>query len=158
MEHTKHIARAVLLLVVLLIVSGFAGHFARPQTFGTYGAYRFTSVAEHAALEPMHGARGECADCHKEQAETLGKGKHAAVSCEVCHAPLGTHVKNGERIGQMRTQRSYELCGKCHERLAARPKDFPQVVMYEHVAKSGLKLTDQICWECHENAHNPSGD
>ena len=154
MEHAKHIIRAVLLLLLVAVVFVLVRHFAIPETFGAYGHYRFGNVAEHAAVNPIHGASGACADCHDQEAEVLSDGKHHSVSCEVCHAPLGTHVVGDEQVAEMPVHRSYLLCARCHHRLAARPKDFPQVVLTEHVTEAGAEMTETVCSECHD-AHNP---
>ncbi|MFH0982761.1 MAG: cytochrome C [Planctomycetota bacterium] len=158
MEHAKHIIRAVLLLVLSTVVFVFVRHFLIPESFGMYGHYRFANVAEHASKTPQHGAPGTCAECHDKEAKTLSGGQHRSVSCEVCHAPLGNHVQGGERVAQMPAQRSYLLCARCHERLAARPKEFPQIVLSEHASVKGAKLSEDVCWECHEDAHNPTGE
>lgn len=155
MEHAKHIIRAVLLLVLIAVAFVVVRHFALPETFGMHGHYRFRSVAEHVARPPFYGAPGVCAECHDEEAETWSAGAHRSVSCEVCHAPLGTHVEADEQVAPMRVQPSYSLCGRCHQRLAARPKEFPQVALSDHVAENGEEMTERVCLECHD-AHNPS--
>ena len=155
MEHAKHIIRAVLVLILIAVAFVFVRHFAIPGTFGEYGHYRYANVAEHAAKVPVHGAPGACADCHDEEAEAHTDGSHSSVSCELCHAPLGTHVEADQRVAPMPVQPSYELCGRCHQRLIARPNDFPQVVLSDHVTEKGAKMSERICLECHD-AHNPS--
>jgi len=155
MENTKHIIRAVLLLVVIAVAFVFVRHFAIPESFGIYGHYRADSVGEFAAAPPVHGAPGACLDCHEEEGEILSEGKHSSVSCEVCHAPLSSHVKGDERVAEMRMQRSYKLCAWCHEKLVARPKEFPQVVLPNHVIENEGEMTEEACLECHD-AHNPS--
>ncbi len=157
MEHAKHIIRAVLLLVLVAVAFVFVRHFAIPESFGEHGHFRYDSVEEHAAENPVHGTPEMCAECHDEEAEILTEGKHGSVSCEVCHAPLGFHVSGERKVGDMPMQRSYELCLRCHQALAARPKDFPQVAFPDHItAKSAeLELTEDVCWECQEDAHDP---
>jgi cytochrome c553 len=155
MEHTKHIIRAVLLLVLIAVVFVVVRHFAIPGSFGMYGHYRFASVAEYAAPAPVHGTSAMCIECHDEEGEVWSAGVHHTVPCEVCHAPLTTHVRDGEKVADMPVRRSYKLCARCHQKLAARPKDFPQVVLQDHVGEQGFELTDTVCWECHEDAHNP---
>ncbi len=159
MEHAKHIIRAVLLLVLVAVLFVVVRDFAIPGDFGTHGTpgkYRLASVAEYAEQGPMHGALGACADCHDEEAQAVSAGKHASVSCEVCHAPLGGHVRDDEKIADMPVNRSHKLCGWCHERLTARPKGFPQVVLPDHVVENGGEMSEEVCLECHDNAHNPS--
>lgn len=155
MEHAKHIIRAVLLLVVIAVAFVFVRHFSIPETFGEEGHYRASSVDEIRAQSPRHGDRGACLDCHGDEAEAVSEGEHATVSCEVCHGPLRRHVtESGEKIADMPIRRSYELCAGCHEQLVARPKDFPQVLIPDHVTDQGAELGDEGCLECH-NAHDP---
>ncbi len=73
----------------------------------------------------------------------------------MCHAPLGTHVVEGEVIAEMRRTRTHDLCALCHQQLVARPPTFPQVVLADHVAERGGELSEEICLECHD-AHDPS--
>jgi hypothetical protein len=155
MEHAKHIIRAVLLLVMIGIVFVLVRHFAIPETFGMYGHYRAASIAEHADRILIHGAPGACAQCHDEQAEAASEGKHGSVSCEVCHAPLGSHIEADEKVADMPVNRTTRLCGWCHQRLVSRPKDFPQVNLSDHVIEKGGEPAEAVCLECHD-AHNPS--
>ncbi|MHC4413757.1 MAG: cytochrome C [Planctomycetota bacterium] len=155
MEHAKHIIRAVLLLVAAAVAFVVVRHFMIPESFGEHGHYRFGSVADYAGKEPVHGARVSCAGCHDEEAGTVSDGKHDPVACEVCHGPLATHVRGGERIAEMPVRRTHSLCGWCHERLVARPKKFPQVDMRTHVADKGGEMIEGICLECHD-AHDPT--
>jgi len=155
MEHAKHIIRAVLLLVLAAIVFVLGRHFLIPRTFGEYGHYRYASVEEYASQERKHGAPDACLECHDEQAKARAAGKHAHVSCEVCHAPLSTHIANDEKIAPMEIRRTTQLCGWCHQRLVGRPATMPQVHMTNHVVEKGGDLTESACLECH-NAHNPS--
>jgi hypothetical protein len=154
MEHTKHIIRAVLLVVVIAVTFVFVRHFAIPKSFGEFGHYRYNSVAEHAAKSPVHGPPGACAECHDEEAETHAGGAHSSVSCEVCHAPLHRHVEAGEWTAEMPVRRTPTLCAWCHQYLVARPKDFPQVVLVDHVMEKGEEMSDTVCLECHD-AHDP---
>lgn len=155
MEHSKHIIRAVLLLVVAAVGFVLVRHFAIPDSFGKHGPYRYNSVEEHAAKKLVHGAPGSCVECHEEQAGAVSEGKHAAVSCETCHAALASHVVDGERIAEMAIQPAIKLCGWCHERLGARPKEFPQVAIKAHLAENEVQESQGVCLECH-NAHDPS--
>ena len=54
-----------------------------------------------------------------------------------------------EPSAEMPVRRSHALCALCHERLAARPKEFPQVVLSDHVADGGAEMTESVCSECH---------
>lgn len=155
MEHSKHIIRAVMLVVLAGVLFILVRHLVTPKSFGAYGHYRFDSVAEHASRPLKHGAPDACNDCHEEEATVRASGKHASVSCEVCHAPLSTHVTDDEKTAPMLVRRSNELCGWCHQKLVARQSTFPQVHMIDHVIEGGAELTEAACLECHD-AHNPS--
>ncbi len=154
MEHTKHIARAVLLVLLACVAFVVVRHFAIPETFGMYGHYRAASVDEYAAVVPAHGAVGACAECHDVESETLSSGRHGSISCEVCHAPLSTHVQGDAAVAEMLVQRTYRLCAWCHQRLVARAKEFPQVMLAEHVVENGAEMSEAVCLECHD-AHSP---
>ena len=155
MEHSKHIIRAVGLLVVAAVVFVFGRHFAEPRSFGEHGHYRADSVDEYKALPSTHGVVGACAECHDEEAEAHAAGEHASVSCEVCHGPLRTHVIDDEVVAPMPVDQSSDLCARCHQYLVARPKTFPQVVLRDHVTEKGGEFGETQCVECHD-AHNSS--
>lgn len=144
-----------MLVVVIGVLFVLVRHFVYPASFGQYGHYRYDSVAEYRVLSPLHGAPGACADCHDEEAEAHAGGPHVSVSCEVCHGPLGNHIRGDEHVAPMPVQRSIKLCGMCHQYLLARPKEFPQVVLADHVIEKGGEMSEAACLECHD-AHNPS--
>jgi hypothetical protein len=160
MEHTKHIWRATLLVVALLVFYSLGRQFVVPATFGGEGFYRAESRLEMMAYPVRHGGAGSCAACHQEQQDTHDGGKHAAVACEVCHAPLSQHAEGGEKTADMPTWKSKELCALCHAPLVARPKDFPQVDFEAHLVDQGAMepgdpIPDQSCGLCHP-AHDPA--
>ncbi|MHC4141559.1 MAG: cytochrome C [Planctomycetota bacterium] len=155
MEHSKHIIRAVLLLILIAVVFVVVRHFLIPRSFGDYGHYRSDSIAEIAARPLAHGGPQACVECHAEDTEWVLAEEHGSVACEVCHAPLVTHVVGGEKIADMRVRRTTELCAWCHQRLAARPATFPQVNLVEHVTQREVEFTEDVCWSCHEIAHDP---
>ena len=80
------------------------------------------------------------------------------MRCEVCHAPLASHVKDGEVIEAMAVNRSYKLCANCHQALKARPADMPQVDLHEHLElRYDQPIPAEACVECHdsEGIHSP---
>ena len=117
-----------------------------PKSFGQYGHYRGAALAEIAAKPIMFAGHGACESCHTEVYEVKSKGVHAHVACEACHGPLAKHaddpVANVPKLPDVAN-----LCRQCHEKDAAKPKWFPQVVTAEH---SGGAL----CNTCHQ-PHNP---
>lgn len=152
MEHTRHVFRVLLVLLVVLVVVVIGRSFLVPKTFGDYGHYRFSNVAEQRnARPPLHGGAAACADCHDDRFQVAAKGSHAKVSCEVCHGPLGVHVKDGDVVAKMAIDRSPRLCGHCHRKIDGRPAKFPQVVFEKHIkGPPGAKG----CLECHD-PHSP---
>jgi hypothetical protein len=152
MEHGRHVFRVAFVLLVGLVVVVIGRSFLIPRSYGLYGDYRFDNVAEQAnARPPLHGGARSCGDCHDERLAALAKGTHARVSCEVCHAPLGRHVKDGDVVAKMPVDRSFRLCTRCHAKIEGRPAGFPQVVVQQHVKGS---LGADGCLECHD-AHSP---
>ncbi len=152
MEHARHVFRVVLVLLLGLIVVVIGRSLLIPRSYGTYGNYRFDNVAEQAAARPpLHGGARSCADCHDDRYAALGKGRHATVSCEVCHAPLGKHVRDGDVVAKMPVDRSVRLCANCHRKLDGRPAKFPQIVLEKHVDGG---LGPKGCLDCHD-PHSP---
>jgi len=160
MEHSKHIWRALLLLCLVGVAAILVRHFLMPPSFGVHGAYRYDSLAEFMSLPVQHGGSAACGECHEDEHGEVSGGKHRSVQCEVCHAPLATHVRQAEKIGDMRVNRSHGLCAYCHRKVRARPPTVPQIVIAEHLVTNkalapGAPIPDGICLSCHE-AHGPS--
>lgn len=158
MEHTKHIWRISLLLIVLFSGGILARHFLVPESFGEAGYYRYDALAELVAKEPRHASSDACADCHEDKTTAKAAGKHSQVQCEVCHDVLAAHVKDGQKIGDMATNRSYQLCAYCHQQLTARPPDIPQIVFAEHLELDPSQaIPEEACLECHDSdsVHSP---
>lgn len=155
MSHTKHLWRAALLLVAVGLV-GFTGrHFLIPESFGEAGFYRYDSLGEFMAQPVVHGGSASCAACHEDAATAKAAGKHAGVSCEVCHGPLAGHVKDDAVIAPMPVNRSHELCAYCHQTLKARPRAMPQVDIPEHLGAlealaPGEAIPEGACATCHD--------
>ncbi|MCE5308204.1 MAG: hypothetical protein LLG20_11245 [Acidobacteriales bacterium] len=88
-----------------------------------------------------------CEPCHEPVVSLKGQGKHAAVACEACHGPAYRHV---EAMGDQKPALPavVDLCRRCHEADAAKPKNFPQVVLAEHGG-------GEPCNSCHQ-PHKPN--
>lgn len=158
MEHTKHIWR-ISLLLLLLFTGGILGrHFMVPESFGKAGYYRYDALTELVAKEPRHGSPGACADCHDDKAEAKAAGAHRSVQCEVCHDVLSSHIKDDDKYADMAIDRSYKLCAYCHEQLLGRPEGMPQIVLAEHLElEPSQAIPEEACLECHdsEGIHSP---
>lgn len=162
MEHTKHIWRAIIILAIGMIGFVVARNFMVPESFGKEGHFRFDSVGEYMAKPVVHQGNKFCMKCHEEQYEEHGSGKHAAVPCETCHGPAAPHADKKDKLADAYVDKSYNLCALCHQELAARPDDFPQIVFLDHInerlAEEELKPVDKlsrkICGLCHPS-HDP---
>ena len=155
MEHTKHIWRAALLLLVVLFCAVIVRHFLIPESFGREGHYRYASLTEFMAKPVVHGSRTSCAECHQKQQEAQGEGPHAPVACAGCHAPVSRHAKGKDKIADMPSNRSYRGCIICHQKLRARPKSISQIDPRAHLEEVGVidtgeKIPDRSCLVCHD--------
>jgi hypothetical protein len=154
--HTKHVFRAAILLVVGVVALILGRSFFVPETWGESGWYRGAAVAEHRAKPVRHGGNGSCEPCHDvEYAEHLA-GVHAPIRCELCHGPVALHVdlEEGEKLAAMPIRRSRELCELCHRAQPARPSEFPQIDVRQHLLENGGESSPETCFDCHE-PHSP---
>lgn len=158
MEHTKHIWRGTILLLAVIIGIVLGRHFMVPESFGEMGYYRGDALYEFMDQAPQHGTPDACAECHDDVADAKAAGGHARVQCEVCHAPLSTHVQDGDKVADMAIDRSYRLCAYCHQKLVARPALLPQIDLHEHLELSlSEAIPEEACLDCHdtEGIHSP---
>ncbi len=152
MEHARHVFRVLFVLLLGLVAVVLGRSLLVPPSYGQYGPYRFDNVAEQAAVRrPQHAGAAACADCHEEKAKPHAAGKHARVSCEICHGPLARHVVDGDVVAKPAVDRSFTLCARCHRRILGRPAGFPQVVLEQHV---NGKVEGKVCLDCHD-PHSP---
>jgi hypothetical protein len=134
----------------------------RPEGYGVLGGYRAGSLQEIADQEPVHQGQGVCAECHRDIHDLHEKDIHFDVECEDCHGPGRDHVvarrtvpdPGPDAVGVMPKEYTLEGCLYCHRRLAARPRDFPQVDPVEHYAFLGVTEPSTRCVECH-SPHEP---
>lgn len=156
LAHSKHVVRATLMLLVVIVALVLGRSLFVPPTWGESGWYRGASPREHRAQPVRHGGDAACEMCHSEQVEVHIDGVHHAVRCELCHAPAAVHVdlEEGEKLADMPMRRSRDLCENCHAYLAARPAGFPQIDAKRHVIDNGGELTPDACFDCHD-PHSP---
>ena len=101
-------------------------------------------AAQWSALPMKYADPSECKDCHSKEYKTWSGSAHRTSSCENCHGPGKAHMETRELLV---VNTSRELCGQCHSKITARPKNFPQVDLTMHGGQSA-------CVDCH-NPHNP---
>ena len=117
-----------------------------PKDFGKYGHYRAGALEMIRARPISYAGHDQCVLCHDQEAKAHGGGKHANVACEACHGPLAKHaddpVANVPKLPEVAN-----LCRRCHEKDAAKPRDFPQV-------DTAVHYQGTLCDGCHL-PHNP---
>ena len=145
-DDSAHLIRPALVLLAGLLVFLFVRSAIIPKAFGQYGHYR-PGVLDLVRQHPIAFAgQDTCVMCHDEQATVRAAGKHAHVACEACHGALAQHADDpAAHIPQL--PNAADLCRRCHEKDAAKPKAFPQVATTEHSGGTA-------CTSCHQ-AHNP---
>jgi hypothetical protein len=140
-----HLIRPALVLLAGLALFLAVRAAVIPKGFGKYGHYR-PGALEMIRQKPIaYAGQDTCVMCHDEEAKVKASGKHAGVHCEACHGPQAQHAEDPSHVPQLPDVAN--LCRRCHEKDAAKPAAFPQVVTAEH---SGGAL----CNTCHQ-PHNP---
>ena len=93
-----------------------------------------------------YAGQDQCVLCHDDEAKVHSTGKHAGVRCEACHGALAKHADD-PGANKPKLPDVANLCRRCHEKDAAKPKGFPQVDTVAH--SQGI-----LCNTCHQ-PHNP---
>ena len=163
MRNWAHVGK-MLLIAALVVVGGLARQrYQRPADYGRYGAYRAGALQDIFAQQPRHQGMAVCNGCHDDIVALHDKDVHFGVACEDCHGPAQLHVQffsgeGGDAITEASATlpREYTLegCLFCHRKLAARPRNFPQVDPAEHFAFLHVKDATTRCIECH-SPHEP---
>lgn len=161
----KHIARLLALMVLFGAVAYGAKQYFTVDSYYIYGHYRGNAVADIASDKPKFKGPAFCAPCHAAQSTEWSSGVHNSadlgkvVKCEVCHGPGGSrdvngpyeHVSTGNdhpnNLKMAVPTDTVKLCTLCHEQIAGRPTQQPQIVVADHAG------TLQ-CTTCH-NPHSP---
>jgi len=141
-----HLIRPAAVLLTALGVFLMLRTVLVPKAFGEYGHYRPGALETIRQRPIAYAGQQQCVMCHEDEAKERASGKHAKVACEACHGPLAAHaadpVANVPKLPDVAN-----LCRRCHEKDAAKPAGFPQVVTAEH--SGGM-----ACNDCHK-PHNP---
>jgi hypothetical protein len=138
-EHLVRMAGIFAIGVVLFVV---LQRMLVPATFGQYGHYRGSAIADSAAHPLVFGGRASCGTCHAAAVAMQKDGRHARLGCEACHGALGNHARD-PKSQKPATLDTKKLCPVCHAINAARPAWFKQVNVAEH--SSG-----EACNTCHQ--------
>jgi hypothetical protein len=145
LREAGHLLRfAGIFIAGTLLFVGIRGWLV-PKSFGQYGHYRGDAISEIAAKPIQFAGRQACKTCHVDIAEKAKHGKHVSIGCETCHGVLANHADDPS-VQPIKLDTA-QLCVRCHEASAARPKAFPQVASADHA--NGL-----ACETCHQ-PHNP---
>lgn len=149
-------------LIIAMVVVGVGGFFARqlflPDSMGQYGHYRGADIEDQKNIAVRLQTNESCFQCHKPIRKIHKAGIHNTVSCEICHGPYGSHIKDGEKIGTLPVKRDQEinqLCLRCHNKvIQARPRESIKMIgLPEHLEKINVRL-DHACNQCHM-VHDP---
>jgi len=152
-------------MVAFAAVAYGAKRYFTVDSFYEFGHYRGDSVAQIASDKPKYKGTAYCESCHAERFAEWSKGIHNSVDvgkvvkCEVCHGPAGGRDSPGMFVNSPTgpdhpndlklavPTDSRKLCTLCHEKIAGRPAQQPQIVVADHAG-------DQQCTVCH-NPHSP---
>ena len=141
-----HLVRPAVVLIAALGIFLIIRALIIPKAFGQYGHYRPAALMEIRQRPIAYAGQDQCVLCHDDEAKTRAAGKHAHVACEACHGPLAQHASDpAAHVPKLPDVAN--LCRRCHEKDAAKPSAFPQVVTAEH--SGGM-----LCNSCHQ-PHNP---
>lgn len=141
-----HLFRFAGIFVITFLVFWAIRGRVVPQSFGKYGHYRASAIAEIASHPLHYGGHEMCESCHTDVQDIKKSGRHAHVNCEACHGPQAQHASDTSIVpAKLDTA---VLCARCHAASAARPNSFPQVKVGEH--SNGVP-----CETCHQ-PHSPA--
>jgi cytochrome c554/c'-like protein len=143
-----HLIRPALVLLAGLGLFLVVRAAVIPTGFGRLGHYRPGALDTIRQRPISYAGQDMCLLCHEDQGKARAAGKHAHVACEACHGPQAQHATADDPSAHKPALPDVaNLCRRCHEKDAAKPKGFPQVVTAEH--SGGM-----LCNACHQ-PHNP---
>lgn len=147
LKDAGHLFRFAGLFVIAFLIFWVVRGYVVPKSFGQYGHYRGSALADIASRPVKFAGHQTCENCHTDIADTKTKGAHAHVNCEACHGALASHADDPTSVIPVKPDTAV-LCARCHTASAAKPKGFPQVDPVEH--SGGVP-----CQTCH-NPHSPA--
>jgi len=141
----KHLVRAGVVLGIFLAGFAVLQLAPAPAFLEDFGFHKVSNNEEEwASQQTKYLGSDLCSNCHEETYATWETEEHSSVACEACHGP--GQVEHG----MIKPEISRDYCGLCHERLVARPSDFPQIDMKAHGGGA-------LCTDCHA-PHDPGFD
>jgi hypothetical protein len=177
LKDAGHLFRFAGLFVIAFLVFWVIRGYVVPKSFGQYGHYRGAAMGDIAAHPVKFAGHDKCETCHSDIADTHAKGAHAHVNCEACHwalfqrlpvpeqpkpnlyerfealivkpapdPPILLHADDPASVMPVKPDTAV-LCAQCHTASAAKPKNFPQIVLADHYPAA--------CESCH-NPHSPA--
>jgi hypothetical protein len=146
LRDSGHLIRPAIVLLAGLGLFMVIRSAVVPKGFGQYGHYRPGALDLIRQKPISYAGQQECVLCHDAEAATRAAGKHAHVACEACHGALAKHAED-PTAAVPKLPDVANLCRRCHEKDAAKPKWLPQVVTAEH--SGGMS-----CKDCHQ-PHSP---
>ena len=159
MKHYNHIIRFAVILVLAVLGFLLVRSFLVPESFGIHGTYKYgfhrgDSDKEQESLPALYRGEDKCSECHADQAGEIAAGGHKSVTCEACHGVWQAH--NSQIKAVVIKDVSSDACLLCHEKLDARPKDFPQIKsLQKHMEEQEQELEEGMtCTDCH-SPHEP---
>ena len=146
LRDSVHLVRPAIVLLAAMGLFLAIRSAVIPRNFGQYGHYRPGALAAIRQHPVAFAGQDACVLCHEDPAQKRAAGKHAHIACEACHGPLAAHANDPGAL-KPKLPDVANLCRRCHEKDAAKPKWFPQVVTAEHSGGAP-------CNTCHQ-PHNP---
>jgi len=146
LRDSAHLIRPALVIIAGLGIFMAIRAAVVPKGFGKYGHFRPAALDVIRSRPIVYAGQDTCIMCHDDQAKARAAGRHAHVACEACHGPLAQHANDPGSL-KPKLPDVATLCVRCHQKDAAKPRNFPQVAAADHYA--GV-----LCNACHQ-PHNP---
>ena len=144
-KDTEHLFRLIAVMLIALVAFLVIRAAVIPKSFGQYGHFRGAALNEIASRPVAYAGHATCEGCHVDVAEQKQTGRHAKLSCEICHGPQARHADDPTTSHPPKPDVAV-LCARCHEANSAKPKFLPQVNTAQH--SSGM-----VCDTCHQPHH-----
>ena len=133
LRDSGHLIRPAVVLIAGLAAFLVIRTALIPKAFDKFGHYDAASLDVIRQHPISYAGQDACVMCHDGEATIRAAGKHAHVSCEACHGPQAAHAGADDPSAHKPALPDVaNLCRRCHEKDAATPKDFPQVVTAAH--------------------------